>query len=587
MTLRTSLRFGPMLLALVGCNNKYTAPEDSDTGYVYHDTQQVHDSDTGDSTLDSTDTSDSAPDTGDSADSGDTASDTGTVPTLLALDVYPAAITVGVGAAWTERAVATAADGSRADAVGVTWTVDDPTIATVDASGAVTALAAGATTVHATLDGLDTPVAVTVSADNLMTVMVYDAATGLPIDQARVKTDAGSARTDATGLASVPVTDGAPATVTAYVDDTYGAVTYAHVTARSVAVYLEPRDSTGADAQLTGTVDLSGVADPAWNEVGVGIVVPSFNRALAMLTVDDLFGPDRDVTVFGVTVSLPANLIVEGTAEDYTADCWPGAVGSWGFAGPLKVSDVSSGVTNTADSLNLLISNLASMTWGYATGATAVADTAATLDLAPSEGFTDTVNVTLPALPLGFRGDESFLVFTADDHVDDGWVMTGLGQGTSSAVVSTVAAGSVADSIGSGVIALAEVGGTGSGGATSAAYGAVASDGSVTLPALQDVAVIDVWDPATTSIGVTTDADADFVRVRFTDTRHHIHDLYVPPGAWTGTLPSAVSGFGNANATVEVTAVQTADGIYDDWLAAGAVDMGEMSVQTSARTVQE
>lgn len=585
MTLRTSLSYGPMLLVLVGCNNKYTAPEDSDTGYVYQDTQQVHDSETGDS-ADSTDTTDTV-DTTETADTGETGGDTGTAPAFLALDVYPAAITVGVGAAWSERAVATAADGTRADAVGVTWTVDDPTIASVDSAGAITALAVGSTTVHATLDGLDTPVAVEVRDDNLLQVMVYDAATGLPIDQARVKTDAGSARTDATGLASVPVTDGAPATVTAYVDDTYGAVTYAQVTARSVAVYLEPRDSTGADADLQGTMDLSAVPDPAWNEVGVGIVVPSFARALAMLTVDDVFGPDRDVTVFGVTVALPANLVVEGTVEDYTTDCWPGAVGNWGFAGPLKVSDVSSGVSNTADSLNLLIANLSGMVWGYNTGATAVADTAATLDLAPSAAFTDTVNVTLPALSLGFRGDESFLVFTADDHVDDGWIMTGLGQGTTSAVVSTVAPGSVTDSIGSGVIALAEVGGTGTGGATSAAFADVAADGSVTLPDLQDVAVVDVWDPASSTIGVTTDADADFVRVRFTDTRHRIHDLYVPPGAYSGALPTAVSGFGNANATIEVTAVQTADGLYDDWLASGAVDMGEMRVQTSVRTVQE
>ena len=86
MTLRSSLPFGPMLLVLVGCNNKYVAPEDSDTGYVYHDTQQVHDSETGDSAVDSTDSTDStdsAPDTaetgdtaGDTADSGDTAGDT-------------------------------------------------------------------------------------------------------------------------------------------------------------------------------------------------------------------------------------------------------------------------------------------------------------------------------------------------------------------------------------------------------------------------------------------------------------------------------------------------------------------------------
>ena len=582
----TTLTLGAALAApalLTGCGNKYVAPEDSDTGYVYQDTQQVQDSETGDSTVDTadTDTSDTH-DTVETGETGDTASDLHT-----ALDVYPSNIAVGVGAVWTERAVSTAADGLRADAVGVAWSTDDAAVASVDAAGTITANAVGSTTLHAVLDGLDTPVTVTVTDDNLLSVTVYDAATGLPIPDAKVKTTAGSARTDATGTASVPVTDGGPATVTSYVDDSYGAVTYVAVSARAVTVYLEPKDSTGTDADLQGTVDLSSSEPPDWNEVGVGIVVPSLNRALALLTVDDLFGADRDVTVFGITVGLPSNLVVQGTEESYLVDCWPGAVGNWGFSGPLKVSDVSSGITNTADALALLIANLGTMTWGYNTGAIGVGDAAATLDLVPALGFTDSLSVALPALSVGFHGDEQYLVFAADEHVDDGWMVTGISTGTSSAMVQTVPSGSVLDSIGSGIMALAQVGGIGTGGATSATFGSVAADGSVTLPPLQDVAVIDAWDPATATVGVTTDADADFVRVRFTDTRHHIHDLFLAPGTWTGTLPNAVSGFGNAAATIEVSATQTVDGAFEDWLISGAVDMGQMSVLTSARTLQD
>ena len=75
--------------------------------------------------------------------------------------------------------------------------------------------------------------------------------------------------------------------------------------------------------------------------------------------------------------------------------------------------------------------------------------------------------------------------------------------------------------------------------------------------------------------------------MRFTDNRHNVHDLYLPSGAWSGTLPNGFSGFGKSEATVEVTAAQTEDGIYDAWLMAGAVDFREMAVQTTARTIQE
>ena len=70
-TTLTTLTLGAALAApalLTGCGNKYVAPEDSDTGYVYQDTQQVQDSETGDSTVDTADT-----DTSDTHDTVETA----------------------------------------------------------------------------------------------------------------------------------------------------------------------------------------------------------------------------------------------------------------------------------------------------------------------------------------------------------------------------------------------------------------------------------------------------------------------------------------------------------------------------------
>ena len=580
---RLSATLGLVLLA--ACKNAYKAEDDSqDSEYAFHDTEEVIDTnETADTDTEDTDTDTEETDT--DTDTSDT-SDTGIGPSYTTLELYPSAIVVDVGATWSERAIATSTDGTRADAVGVVWSVDDVSIASVDSDGLVTGLAVGTTTLHGVLGGLDTPVAVEVRDDNIMTVTVYDGSTGLPIEDAKVKTDVGTVRTDVSGVATASVTDGSPATVTAYVDETYSMVAYMDVTARTVIITLWPQDLGGKDATLHGNVSFSGVADPAWNEVTVGVVVPSQNRPLALLTTDDLFADDRDVTVFGIETGMPANLVIEGSAEDYYCEAWPGAVGSWGFAGPISYADASTGISSTGDALALMIAYMPYMTWSYSTGATAVADTQSELDLAPDTLFSDGLTVFLPALTLGFYGDESMLVFTADQHVDDGWMVTGIDMGTTTALVSTVPSGSVLDTLDSGVLAYAEVGGIGTGGASASSFGSLASDGTVTLPDFQDVAVIDAWDPATSAMGVTTDSDSDIVRVRLTDNHHHVYDMFVPSGVWSGTLPSAVSSFGKANATIEITAVQTTDGVYDDWLSTGAVDFAEMNVETTARTVQ-
>ena len=582
---RLSATLGLVLLA--ACKNDYKAEDSQDSEYAFHDTEEVVDTnETADSDTEETDTEETDTDSVDS-DTGPTdTSDTGVAPSWTRLELYPSAIVVDVGATWAERAVSTSTDGTRTDAVGVVWSVDDITIASVDADGMVTGLAVGTTTLHGVLGGLDTPVAIEVRDDNVMTVTVYDGSTGLPIADAKVKTDVGSVRTDAAGVATASVTDGSPATVTAYVDETYSMVSYMSVTSRSVIMTLWPQDLGGKDATLHGNVSFTGVRDPAWNELTVGVVVPSQNRPLALLTTDDLFASDRDVSVFGIETGMPANLVIEGSAEDYYCEAWPGAVGSWGFAGPIAYADASSGISSTADALALMIAYMPFMTWSYSTGATAATGTQSELDLAPDTAFSEGVTVLLPPLTVGFHGDESMLVFTADQHVDDGWMVTGIDMGTTSALVSTVPSGSVLDTLDSGVLAYVEVGGIGTGGASASSFASLASDGTVTLPDFQDVAVVDAWDPSTSTIGVTTDSDSDIVRVRLTDNHHHVYDMFLPSGAWSGTLPSAVSSFGKANATIEVTAVHTLDGVYDGWLSSGAVDFAEMTVETTARTVQ-
>jgi hypothetical protein len=83
---------------------------------------------------------------------------------LTAIAVTAATTSVDVGNTVQLAAQGTYSDGSKADITKtVTWTSSAPTLATVSTQGVATALAAGAVTVKATLDGKEGSVSITVT----------------------------------------------------------------------------------------------------------------------------------------------------------------------------------------------------------------------------------------------------------------------------------------------------------------------------------------------------------------------------------------------------------------------------------------
>lgn len=96
---------------------------------------------------------------------------------------------------------------------------------------------------------------------------------------------------------------------------------------------------------------------------------------------------------------------------------------------------------------------------------------------------------------------------------------------------------------------------------------------------------MDGWDPATRALTISVDADADFVRVRMQDDRYNVHDYFVA-GSWSGTVPGDFSGFRRAQADVEVWAVDTTAGTFEERVAAGEVDPHSFPAQTSAAVTQ-
>jgi hypothetical protein len=572
-----------LLLALFACGNPtYKGDTDTDTGYASVDTAPIID--TADDTS-TTATDDSATDTQhETGDSGDT--DTGpTGPT--ALDVYPASLVVNPGATLRLRVVATEADGTRGDVTAETFASDDDTIATVDADGNVTALAAGTVTLRVGYGGLEGDVTLDVRDDLVATVTVIDAETGAPIPDARVAlpfTD--SIRTDASGVALLPVTDGGPLTFTAWVDDTWNATTVTGVVGRTITVPIWPRMHDRRDAQVHGTVDYTNVDDAGFGELVAGFAGTSIQGALAATKLEDLFAENRTVSVFGVDADIPSNLFLEGTVDDFTAQALAGPVAAWGIAGPMPIDEATASLNGSGEAMALLVDHLDDMSWGVTTGLTASYDAAAETTLAPAGRFDDDLVLDLPALPTGFNGTEQLFVVVADERAGEGYVPTGLGIGSGTCAVQRVVDGSVPDSLGTSVLAFAQVGGIGSGGATSTSVGHEGPDGEIVFAELQPVPTVDAYDAASRALTATVDPAADFVRIRLEDPHERIHDV-LAPASWSGTLPRAVTDFMMNRATIEVTAVSTEDGAYESWLAAGVVEPDQMTALSVARTVWE
>jgi len=320
----------------------------------------------------------------------------------------------------------------------------------------------------------------------------------------------------------------------------------------------------------------------------VGFASGSIQGSLAATRLEDLFAADRDISVFGVETNAPANLFIEGSVDTYAATALPGSVALFGLAGPIAIADATSGLSGSGDALRLLADNLGVMSWGYLAGLTATAGSATSADLAPANRFDDRTAVSLPPLSAGFAGDEEYFVLVTEERADEGFVVTGLGTGTQASTVdiASVLAGTVSDSLGTTVLAYGQVGGVGSGGPVSTAIGTVNAAGDIQVPLLQDIALVDSWDPTARGFGFTVDAKADFVRVRLRDERNRVHDI-ITPGSWSGSIPNCVANFRLASSEIEILAVESGAGAYESWIATGDVDPGTKPALTAARTTQE
>ncbi|GDX79326.1 hypothetical protein LBMAG42_11370 [Deltaproteobacteria bacterium] len=574
--IRTSLL---ATLVLAGCPVVDAPAKDSDSGLGYHETGLVEDTaDTADSTIEDTS------DTGDSADTADTGEDTAVEEGLRALDAWPRAMVVNVGATYALRVAATQNSGDRDLYTGAGFAADDAAVATVDAGGVVTAVGIGTTTIRVTAEGLEADLTIEVREASEAEVTVTNETTGAPIEGASVLTSAGTVLTDAAGQARAPVLDGAPTTFTVWLDDAYYAVSVLDTVSRKLTIPLPVTADQSPTSQLHGAVDFSGIADAALGEEVFGLASGTVQGELPLFEVDDLLGPNRTLDYHGVAVDVPSNLFVEGYLADYYAGVWPGAVGVWGLGGPVPISELAAGLNGTGDAMALIIDHLADFSWSQSGGYTAVSGATTEAPIAPSVAFSDTAHIALPTLSVGFEGTEEQFVCTFDETAD-GWVLTGLGLDAGVVDVQRVPVGSVSAARGSAVYTLAQVGGLGSGGGVSVAT-APDDGGTVLFPDLQDIPVVNLWDHSSRELDVTVDAAATLVRVSFIDT-DGLHHQLVTDGSWTGIVDKQNPSFGRGKADVLVESYTVFEGNFEEWVSTGDWNPEHRSPTTVARDTLE
>ena len=505
MSAMKSRLFVVVALGLLACksNSKTetadTAP-DTDSPYTHRDTSAWVDTSIPVETADSA-IQDTAP-----QDTGDTGIDE---PTVDEIALYPDGLTVFTAASYGLRLNASV-DGSvvAADLELATFASSDEAVATVDTSGVVTAVGPGTVTLSADYEGQAADVTLTVTEPGTLTVHVEDYETGEPVteDVWIFGSTFEISGADEAGLITATLKEAGAVDITAAAEG-YVAVTLHGTISRDVTIRMRTVESVeAADVALTGDIDFSKLTAGGVTDLEVGLAAASFYSHPLVYNPEALMSEDRTISIFGIEATLPANLYVADYAETWEGHANAGDFGVWTMAGPVAIADLTSGLNGSSDALALFVDNLSNFSYGWEGGLTGASGDEVAVDLAPSASFDEAVVVTVPDLPNGFYGTEDVLVILLEDTWTDGYATVGMGTGQGEVVAMRVASSAFKESYGSYALALAQVGGLGSGGAIAYSLAAV-SDGVATLPEFQEPPVFENWDAETHDFALTSSDD--------------------------------------------------------------------------------
>jgi len=228
-----------------------------------------------------------------------------TAPTITSISVTPEGFTVPIGISQQFVATAVYSDGSSQDLVsGVTWTSSLLSAATIDANGSATTLAAGTTTITATVGSLTDSTTLTVVPAHLTSISVLPATATMAVGTLQQFTatgifDDGSTQLlpdiqwsssasnvliiASTGLATAVSTG--TSTVTAASGGISGSATVTATSATLVSLAIAPLNSSmpiGATRQFTATGTFN---DSTTQDMTLSVLWGSSNGSIA--SIDD------------------------------------------------------------------------------------------------------------------------------------------------------------------------------------------------------------------------------------------------------------------------------------------------------------
>ena len=284
-----------------------------------------------------------------------------TVPTIASISVTPVGLTLGIGINQQYTATASYSDGSTQDLVsGVTWSSSSTSVATINSSGLANTLAAGTTTITATVGSLSDTSTLTIVPAHLTSIEVSPATPSIALGTTQQFTavgnfDDGSTQlltsvTWAASLVSISTIDAAglatavgtgTTTISATSGSVTGTATLTVSTATLVSLAVTPANSTmaiGTSKQFTATGTFSDTstqdltASVLWsssqatvatiNNLGLATSV-ALGSATITATLGTVSGSTgltvANVHLVSITIS-PANpRIAKGTSIKFTA----------------------------------------------------------------------------------------------------------------------------------------------------------------------------------------------------------------------------------------------------------------------------
>lgn len=517
------------------------------------------------------------PGTGD-AGSTEPTEPTEPAPALVGVEVYPRSLRLSPGAVFRPRLVGTWDDGRVVDgAETATWTAGDAALLEVVGDGTVRALAAGEVELTGCLEGVCADLPLRIEEGAALRLRVVARESGEPISGARLGVGAYDTEHTADSDGWIELTGLADGNL----DLTVWArervpLTVAGVAGRDLVLPLRAKAELSAvGPSITGAVDLSGVPRGGAGDMKMGVAAPSLPYGPLLILPSQLVAPDRELSLYGLTADVPANVYLRDVAEDYAVPAVVGPTGVWTLAAPMAIADVTAGMAGVTDVLALMLEDLDKLVAGWHEPLWLAEGETGTANLAPATTLDERLVVPAGSLPVGFRGDEEILVMLGERLVEGGFLPIGVGVGKGSVEVHH-GSPSLGASEGRAVALAAQVGGIGSGkGNALCASWAPLDELDLNLRALQQTPAVLGFEPSTRAWSVETDPRAQFVLVGIDGGAEGKHrELLLDGGPTSGVLPHMGDAFGYGDTTWSLIALETTTGTREDWLREGFGDIG-------------